>query len=224
VVYTGNFTRPDPAFNTIFVRLSNGDSEYTALTLRAKRRYSDRYQLQAHYTWSEDKSNDDNERSATGVTITDPTDLDYEWGLSDRNVENRVVVSGFVDLGVGFSLSGGVEYRSGTPWTILDANDNVHRFPGFNGPAARGVVNGQVVARNTQENESVTTVNLRLAKAFEFGNYNVELFGEAFNLFDDVSFNVISAQTEVGNSEFGIPDGQANGQQQFQLGIRFSMD
>jgi hypothetical protein len=223
-IYTGNFSRPDPTFNTIFVRQSNGDSEYTAVTLRAKRRYADRYQLQAHYTWSEDKSNDDNERSATGVTITDPGNLDYEWGLSDRNVENRVVVSGFVDLGAGFTLSGGVNYQSGSPWTILDPDDNVHQFPGFNGPAARAVVNGQVVARNTQTNESATVVNMRLAKSFEFGNYDIELFGEAFNLLDEEAFTVGGSQAEFGNSEFGIADNQAVNQQQFQWGIRFSMD
>jgi len=223
-IYTGNFSRPDSTFNTIFVRQSNGDSEYTAVTLRAKRRYADRFQLQAHYTWSEDKSNDDNERSATGVTITDPGNLNYEWGLSDRNVENRIVVSGFVDLGVGFSLSGGVNYQSGSPWTILDPNDNVHQFPGFNGPAARAVVNGQVVQRNTQTNDSGMTVNLRLAKSFEFGNYNVELFGEAFNLFDEEVFTVGGSQAELGNSEFGIADNQVVNQQQFQWGVRFSMD
>jgi hypothetical protein len=224
VIYTGNFTRPDPTFNTVFVRLSNGNSEYTALTLKAKRRFAGRYQLQAHYTWSEDKSDDDNERSATGVTITDPTNLGYDWGISDRNVEHRIVVSGFVDLGYGFGLSGGINYQSGSPWTILDPNDNVHRFTGFNGPAARGVVNNQVVARNSETNESATTVNMRIAKSFTFGGYDLELFGEAFNLFDDVAFAVVSNQREVGDPEFGIPDGQANGQQQFQLGVRFSMD
>jgi len=224
VIYTGNFSRPNPDFNTIFVRFSNGDSEYTALTLRAKRRYAGRYQLQAHYTWSKDESNDDNERSATSVTISDPSNLNYEWGLSDRNVENRFVVSGFVDLGAGFSLSGGVEYRSGTPWTILDPNDNIHRFPGFNGPDARGVVNGKLVERNSETNQSSTRANIRIAKTFDIGNYGIELFGEAFNLLDEEAFSVISNQREVGDPEFGIPDSQAIGQQQFQLGVRFSMN
>ena len=31
---------------------------------------------------------------------------------------------------------------------------NVHLFPGFNGPAARGVVNGRLVERNSERNES----------------------------------------------------------------------
>lgn len=224
VIYTGNFTRPDSTFNTVFVRLSNGNSEYTALTFRAKRRYSGRYQLQAHYTWSDDKADDDNERSATGVTITDPTDLGYDWGTSDRNVEHRIVVSGFVDLGWDTSLSGGVNYQSGSPWTLNEANDNVHRFPGFNGPTARGIVNGQVAGRNTETNESAMTVNMRLGKTFNFKNYGLEVFGEAFNLLDEKAFNVVSSQTEVGNREFGIPDGIAVGQQQFQLGFRLSMD
>ena len=63
-----------------------------------------------------------------------------------------------------------------------------------------------------------------MAKSFEFGNYNVELFGEAFNLLDEEAFNVGGSQAEFGNSEFGIADNQAVNQQQFQWGVRFSMD
>jgi hypothetical protein len=223
-IYTGNFTRPDPSFNTIFVRESNGESEYKAVTLRAKRRYADRFQVQAHYTWSKDESDDDNERSATTVTISNPNDPGFDWGLSDRDVENRFVVSGLVELPYGFTISGGAIYQSGTPWTILDPNDNLQQYPGFNGPAPRGVVNGVLVERNSERDESLTTINLRVSKVFRFGDYEIDLFGEAFNLLDEVAFDVGGSQAEAGNSEFGIPDNQRNNQRQFQLGLRFSFN
>jgi outer membrane receptor protein involved in Fe transport len=223
-IYTGNFSRPDPNFNTIFVRESIGQSEYTAVTFKTKRRYTGKFQVQAHYTWSEDKSDDDNERSATGVTISDPTNPDYEFGLSSRDVENRIVVSGLYQLPYGFRISGGLDYRSGRPWTILDPNDNVHRFPGFNGPAARGIVNGELVGRNTQRNESIKTVNLRLSKLFEIGDFGIDVFGEAFNLFDDNSFSVGGSQAEVGDSEFGIADNQIGDQRQYQVGFRLTFN
>jgi outer membrane receptor protein involved in Fe transport len=223
-IYTGNFSRPDPNFNTIFVRESNGKSEYTAVTFKTKRRYSGRFQMQAHYTWSEDKSDDDNERSATDVTITDPNNPSYEFGLSDRDVENRIVVSGLYQLPYGFRISGGIDYRSGRPWTILDPNDNVHQFPGFNGPDPRGIVNGQLAGRNTERNESIKTVNLRLSKLFEVGDFGIDLFGEAFNLLDDNSFSVVGSQAEVGDPEFGIADSQIGQQRQYQVGFRLTFN
>ncbi len=223
VIYARN--RPDPTFDTIFVRKSNGSSEYQAVTLKAARRYTGRYQMQAHYTWSEDRDDDSNERSATSVTITDPTDLRYDWGPSDRDVEHRVVVSGLADLPFGFRVSGGAEYRSGTPWTVVDPAFNYHNYPGANGPAARGVIGGQLQGRNAERNESITTVNLRVSKEFEFADrYGAELFVEAFNLFDDNSFAVGSSQAQAGNVEFGIADFLATEQRQYQWGVRLTLD
>jgi outer membrane receptor protein involved in Fe transport len=217
--------RPNPNFNTIFVRQSVGNSEYTAVTLKARRRHTGRYSLQAHYTWSEDKDDDSNERSATSVTITNPLDLGYDWGLSDRDVEQRFVVSGLVELPAGFKLSGGAEYRSGTPWTVVDPASNYHNYPGFNGPAARGIFNGALAPRNGERNESITAVNLRASKDFTFADrYGVELFIEAFNLFDENSFAVVSSQAEPDNAEFGIADSLVTEQRQYQWGVRLTLD
>jgi len=217
-----SFSRPNPNLNTIFVRESFGESEFTAITLKANRRYRGRYQIQAHYTWSDDKSTDDNERSATSVTVSNPSDPRYDWGPSSRNVENRLVVSGLVDLPWGFKLSGSAEQRSGTPWTATDQDvDFGYCGSGFgNCPDARAVINGQLVGRNSFTNRSVEKIDLRLTYGFNVGSVDVDLFYEAFNLLDDNSWIVTSGENDPTDNDFGIPDSLITTPKQFQWGAR----
>ena len=207
------------------MRQSIGNSEYTALTFKARRRHTGRYSLQTHYTWSEDKDDDSNERSATSITITNPLDPGFDLGLSDRDVEHRFVVSGLVELPAGFKISGGAEYRSGTPWTPAESIRDYHNNPGGDSPGARGILNGALAGRNSQRNESISTINLRASKDFTFADkYGVELFIEAFNLLDENSFAVVSSQQQPDNADFGIPDALVTDQRQYQWGVRFTLD
>lgn len=218
-------SRPNPALGTVFVRESFGESEYTAVTLKVNRRYRGRYQLQAHYTWSEDKSTDDNERSATSVSVSDPTNIRYDWGLSDRDVTDRIVVSGLVDLPFKFRLSGSLEHRSGTPYTLID-NSELFAYCGFgaldfncNNVRAIGS-NGTAVARNTARNEDVQTVDLRLTRSFTIGRVDLDVFYEAFNLFNDHSFLIGTSQADPTESDFGLGSNLVGSQRQYQFGVR----
>ncbi len=217
-----SFSRPNPNFNQIFIRRSVGESEYQAVTLKVNRRFRGRYQMQAHYTWSEDESNDDNERSATSVTLSDPSNPDYDFGLSDRDVTDRLVVSGLVELPWKLRLSGSAEYRSGTPWTATDQDvDFVYCGSGFgNCPDARAVINGQRVARNSFRNESIQRIDLRLARTFTIGGVDLDLFYEAFNLLDDNSFQVTGGENDPADADFGIADSLVTQPRTFQWGVR----
>ncbi len=224
-IYSG--TRPDPNFNEIFVRQSLGESEYTALTLKVNKRWSGRYQFQAHYTWSEDKDTDSNERSATGVTISNPNDLNYDWGFSDRDVENRVVMSGLVVLPWDIKLSGIFEYKSGTPYTAVDGDVDFAYCGfanlGFNCPDTRAVIDGQVVDRNSFRNEDITRLDIRLSKFFDLGNWTIDIFGEVFNVFDENSFSVGGfSQRDPAEDTFGIADNLVTTPRQIQFGARIS--
>ncbi len=224
-MYSG--TRPDPQFNEIFTRQSISESEYTAITLKIGKRWNGLYQLQAHYTWSEDMDNDSNERSATGIDISNPADLDYDWGLSDRDVENRVVVSGLVKLPWDFKLSGIFEWRSGLPYTAVDGDVDFSYCGGFglgfNCADTRAVINGQVVERNSFRSEDITRIDLRVSKFFDLGDWTIDLFGEAFNLLDENSFAVTGFnQRDPSDNEFGIPGTLVTTPRQFQLGFRLS--
>ena len=64
-------------------------------------------------------------------------------------------------------------------------------------------------------------INLRLSKLFAFGGrYELEIFGEVFNLFDEETFSVASSQRDFGSDEFGIPDSLITDPQEFQIGVR----
>ncbi len=217
--------RPNPNLQQLFVRESVGESEYTALTFGIKKRYNGKYQFQAHYTWAEDQDTDSNERSATSVTLTDISNPNYDFGLSDRDVENRFLVSGLYVLPFDIRLSGVFEYKDGTPYTALDDGFNVLGYPGANGPRARAIIGGQAVGRNTFRNESINRIDLRISKLFNIAEWSFELYGQAFNLLDENSFAVGSAQLEPfdgsdTNAEFGIPDNLVTNPRQFEVGVR----
>ena len=226
----------NPNFNTIFVRRSNGESEYTAVTLKVGRRWSGRYQLQAHYTWSEDQDTDSNERSATTVTVSDPANLDYDFGLSSRDVENRFVLSGVVEVPWKIKIAGILRIQDGIPYTAIDPDTELPNYP-TNGPDPRAVIDGQRVGRNTFRNEGLSQLDLRLTKAFEVGRFEFNVFAEIFNVFSDHSFTVqdggegdfdTTSQQQPTlsdgspNPEFGIGDRRITPLRQWQLGVRLS--
>ncbi len=213
----------------ILVRQSRGDSEYQAITIKANRRFTGRYTFGAHYTWGKDRDTDSNERSATGVTISDTGNLDYDWGLSDRDVEHRLVVTGMIQLPADFQISGILNYQSGYPYTLVDSGVDFAYCSsvGWNCPDYRAVMGGLVVGRNTERNESIQTIDVRVGKFFRFGDgMRLDVFVEAFNLFDENSFGVGFGQRNIRNGEvpdtLGIPSFLTTRPRQMQIGGRFS--
>ena len=213
----------------ILVRQSRGESEYQAVTLKVNRRFTGRYQLNAHYTRGKDRDTDSNERSATGVTISDLGNLDYDWGPSDRDIKHRLVVTGMVQLPGDVQISGILNYQSGYPYTLVD-NGVDFRYcssVGWNCPDYRAVMDGLVVGRNTERNESIQTIDVRIGKFFRFGDdMRLDVFVEAFNLFDQNSFGVGFNQRNIRNGnvpdDFGIPSFRTTSPRQLQIGGRFS--
>ncbi len=81
-----------------------------------RKRMSDGFQFQAHYTWSRDKDTDTNERSATGLTMTNGAILASTTGSPSatsapfrRQRRGRAAVE--------FQLSGILTLQSGPPFT-----------------------------------------------------------------------------------------------------------
>ncbi|HEX6864605.1 MAG TPA: TonB-dependent receptor, partial [Thermoanaerobaculia bacterium] len=60
-------TRPNRFYGRITNSLSDGESEYVALTATLRRRYADNFSLYGSVTWSEDKDSDSNERNFAGI-------------------------------------------------------------------------------------------------------------------------------------------------------------
>ncbi len=236
-IYTGMVR--DPRYNTLFLRTSDGESKYQAITLKANRRFAGIYSFQAHYTWSKDKDHDSNEREATDLTVSNFEDPDYDWGYSDRNVENRFVALGTVDLPLGFLIGGTFTWQDGSPWTAVDSNVLMPNCPTRVCPAPRAIIDGRLVGRNTFQNESITRLNLRASWGYELAEARlIEVFVEVFNLFNQNSFSVdntfnlsndpFDAENQqfptingVANPEFGIADNLVTNPRSIQLGARF---
>ena len=224
----------NPDLSQIFVRRSDGNSEYLALTLKGVRRFAGRYSLQAHYTWSEDKDDDSNERNATDLTVSNQADPGYDFGLSDRDVTHRFVLVGTSNLPLGFRVSGTAKYESGTPWTVFDPNVFGANCPrSTTCPAPRAIVGGGVVDRNTERNESLTQVDVRAGWVWSFRDSGeLELFAEVFNLFNESAFSVdelynqtmnpfdVTDQQKLGDPEFGLQDVRVTVPRFIQFGIR----
>jgi outer membrane receptor protein involved in Fe transport len=236
-------TELDPNFSQIFTRRSVGESKYKAATFKINRRFVGRYSLQAHYTWSEDETDDSNERDATSLTVSNQDDPGYDYGLSDRDVTHRFVVVGVADLPLGFRVSGTGRYQSGTPWTAFDPDNNYSNCPGSTEcPGARAVMNGSLVGRNTFRNDSWSQMDVRAAWVWSFRDSGeLEIFAEVFNLFNQDSFTVNETDNQAmdpsdntrqmrptnsdgsPNAEFGIPDERLQNPRFIQFGIRVRM-
>ncbi len=228
-VYSGE--RINPAYGTILVRDSVARSDYTAITAAVRRRFRDGIQFQAHYTWSRDRSNDDNERSSGGLTLTDPADPDYDWGISSRDIPHRFVASGVFSLPFDILASGILTAQSGSPFTALDPQVGFHNHPGFfvgpHGPQTRAIQGGALAPINGERNDAWTNLDLRITKRFDMGPAQIEALFEVFNVLNASTFRVSGADQQEptlgdgsSNPEFGLGAARVGAQRQAQLGLR----
>ena len=94
---------------------STARSNYSGLTFALTKRWSKNYQFQFNYSLAWDKSDDDNERDPFSYAYAKITDLEAEYGYSDRDQRHRI--NGFLlwqapgKVNVNFRYS----YRSAQP-------------------------------------------------------------------------------------------------------------
>ena len=230
-VYSGE--RLDPNFVNIGTRDTSSRSEYWSLSAGITKRMSDGFQMQAHYTYSQDKSNDDNERSATSVTLTDYTDPDYDWGISSRKrqaplrVQHRGGAAARVP-GVGdryVPVRRRVHRLRSRPQRHEPPLDHDQRARGGRRSGARA----QLVPPDRGSRTWTSVSPSSSASAIRCG---FQLLAELFNAFN-FSNDVVTGATNTfynsdgvtPNPEFGIAGGRAGGpvfgnQRQWQLGAR----
>jgi hypothetical protein len=133
--------RINPAWTTIELKSSDGDSWYRALILEAHRRWSGGLMIQSSYTWA--KSEDTTQASTffsdatNGTTSAFPEFIpDYNKGLSDFHAEHNWVLNFSYDLPFArhasgaaaailgsWRLAGIVNVRSGSPLTVFVQNN-----------------------------------------------------------------------------------------------------
>ena len=96
VLSAGSPIDPGVALSNILVYESDANSNYNALWVTLKKRYSKGFQFDVDYTYS--KSIDDNSRNVQGLVIQDSNNIRGDRGLSDFNATHRFVGNAVWDL------------------------------------------------------------------------------------------------------------------------------
>ncbi len=184
---------------------STASSFYHGLILQLQKRFSRRFALNAHYTFS--KTIDDMTDFNDEYQPNDQLNARAERALSAFHQKHRAVVSGIFEsplksgggnglagrLFGDFNLAPILQASSGRPFNILVGYDNVgDNHPYTHRPHGAG--------RNIGQGPEFFTVDLRLARRFpltENGRRNVEFTAEAFNLLNRTNFKNVN--NTVGN-------------------------
>src|SRR6185295_2211206 len=169
---------------------SSAKSRYRGVTLGLDKRLTGRYGYQVYYTWSKDKSDDDNERDPFSFRYADITQLDREYSYSDRDQRHRVNAWLLYRLPAGFDLNLRYAYRSAQPKSITatgaDAATPTARCTPGATPADPCVF---VVRRNLgRKDNKFSSLDLRLSRDFAVGGLTVQPLVEVFNLFNGDNF------------------------------------
>ncbi|MGA7991738.1 MAG: hypothetical protein WCC53_09935, partial [Thermoanaerobaculia bacterium] len=200
----------------LYVHSSTGRSLYNGLTFGVSKRYTDadRWGLQLNYTLSWDKSDDDNERDPFTFRYAKITNLDAEYGYSDRDQRHRLngwflwTAPGDVNVNVRYS------YRSAQPQSITATGAVA------NTPQDRINPDGSVTTRNLgRKDNAFSSLDLRISRPFRFANVAVEPVVEVFNLFNSKNIRSPEVTNLIFNFDGTVQSGSGD-PRQVQLGVR----
>jgi hypothetical protein len=209
--------------------VSRGRSEYNALILSGRRRFSRGFDLVASYTLSEGLSTignaSDELNTANIQDPNNPFDNPVQLGpnvLTDAR--HRVNISSIIRLPYGFQIAPMLLYRSALPVFIVDPRDANGDGDRVEIPAeAFGVestdrATGMATLKSLGRCETVncgrgwgqSQVNLRVSKMFTMGRTRIEAIGEVFNLFDAINPSNIVAGVSVNRNVVNQTTGKAD--------------
>jgi hypothetical protein len=158
---------------------STAKSLYNGITLGIEKRFSNNFAFQGYYTLSWDKSDDDNERDPFTLQYAKVTNLDAEYGYSNRDQRHRVNAIVLWKAPGAINVNARFSYRSAQPLDVNAAGIPV------NTPQDRINADGSVTERNQgRKDNQFSSLDLRISRAFMFGNVMVEPIAEVFNLFN----------------------------------------
>jgi outer membrane receptor protein involved in Fe transport len=198
-----------PELGKIMQFNSDARAEYTAIMLTARKRFSNKWFLDASYTWSDAKDNDSNERSVSSSSdyADDQYNLDADWGPSNFDSTHKLVASFAWQLPANFLVSAIGTYRTGFPYSALDDRDlNTDGY--VNNERAVIETSPGVyyhIPRNEYRQPDFKTLDLRLTWTARFGrNLELELIGEVFNALNND--NWITTEHDLVNSDGSLDE------------------
>ncbi len=241
-------TRPNTNFSRITEIRSTIRSSYRGLVLQLNRRLTDGIQFQTSYTYSQARDNNQVSQTFTSANIPfDVNNLAFEQGVSNFDVPHRFVASMVyapktlfglsADSKMGRALLGG--------WSIAPIVVGASGFPysyNVSGNVAGGISTGLLgagganrlpnIRRNALRSKHTFNTDLRVSRRFIFNeNMNLEILGEAFNLFNrfqvtglNTTAYAVSGTNLTYQTTFGTVSGAGNTiirERQIQFSARF---
>ncbi len=160
------------------------DGKYDAAVLSLEKRFRDRYQFQANYTYAKATDNLLNSNLGLGLGAqgggavpTDNLNLEFDRGNSDLSVRHTFVASGIAMLPAGFSVSGVLRATSGAYFTASSNTTIDYDGDGISSRRPRGTT------RNQFTGPSTFNLDLRAEKSFRIGSgMDASLLVEGFNI------------------------------------------
>jgi len=194
---------------------STGESIYRGYTFSLNKAMSNRYTFQFNYTYSKDRSHDDNERDPFTFRYANINHLDDEWGYSDRDQRHRL--NGWIlwNAPGDVQINTRYTYRSAQPKSLkadgTDANEPADRYD---------PVTDTVSPRNTgRKNNEFRSLDIRISKVFRFEGWELEPIIEGFNLTNSRNLLNPSVTNLVFNFDGTVQSG-AGQPRQIQLGMK----
>ena len=117
----------EPALGDAFVTNSVGHSLYRGATFGVRKRFAQRYQLEANYVLSKDEDDDSNERDPFTDRSFNFYNLDLDYGPSDRDIRHKFNFFTYAELPRRILLNVRMQGRTAQPITtsprVLNGTD-----------------------------------------------------------------------------------------------------
>ena len=207
-------------FDGLNVVQSTAKSRYWGLTVGVNKRWSNNYQFQAYYTRSEDKSDDDNERDPFSIRYANPSDLGPEFSLSDRHQDNRfnLWLSWLAPYDINVNLR--FTYLDAQPLDVGPQGQRTSLPPVERCIGGTCLPGEAVFPRNTGEKDNeFQTIDLRVSKDFQLGDWTLQPVVDIFNLTDEPNFLVPEVTELIFNFDGTIRSGGGD-PREIQVGVR----
>jgi len=193
---------------------STARSRYYGYTFGLNKALSNRWALQAYYTYSKDRSDDDNERDPFSFRYAKITDLEAEYSYSDRDQRHRFNSWFLWQAPLDINVNARYSYRSAQPKSIKA--DGTDAFT----PADRINPDGSVTRRNLgRKDNKFSSLDLRISKEFTWAPLTIEPIIEIFNLLNSDNFLSPEVTNLVFNFDGTVRSGNGD-PRQVQLGVR----
>jgi hypothetical protein len=181
----------NPGSNFVIATLEGGKRDWDGIELVFRKRFANRWQGLASYTYADAMGNSNSDSNADfqgDVLFLDPR-APYQWARQPGMIEHLAKAAASYTFDFGLQLGGTIAYSSGTvaSRTYSSYRRNlpmrVEEAYVWGGASERWLEPDSV---GSLENPSWTTIDFRGAYTFNLGrSFSLELFLDVFNILDD---------------------------------------